>query len=63
MKAHELAAKLVEYPEFEIQFSGIIKFYNEEYSCEDCSFVKLSNIEIADIGHSDKVIVITGEEV
>lgn len=63
MKAHELAKKLLECPDFEVEFSGMIKYWNEEYSCEDSSYVKFISIDIADIGHSDKVIIITGDEV
>ena len=57
MKAKELAAKLLEHPDFEIKFHD----FHQEFSCGPLVCDSLSNIEIVDVGHSDKVIVLGGE--
>ena len=58
MTAHELAKKLLELPDFEVQFAGWTA---------DMSFVRrtvrFNKVDIADVGHSDKVVVISGDEV
>ena len=57
MKAHELIAILQQHPEFDVVVSvsdGGNLFPNIR---------TFANIELADVGHSDKVIVLTGDEV
>ena len=57
MKAHELIAILQQHPEFDVVVSvadGGNRFPNIR---------TFTNIELADVGHSDKVIVLTGDEV
>ena len=52
-----LAAKLLEYPDFEIKFHDFHQdFPGGQLVCD--SWV---NVEIADIGYLDKVIVLGGE--
>jgi hypothetical protein len=58
VKSHELAKKLLECPDFELQFSGMLISF--EYGHK---YARFDQLEIADIGHSDKVIIITGDEV
>ena len=57
MIAKELAAKLLEHPDFEIKFHD----FHQEFSGGPLVCDSWSNIEIADIGHSDNVIVLSGE--
>lgn len=57
MKAKELAQELLKYPDFEVEFC-----ISDD---ENSSWPKLRNfnhIEICDIAHSDKIIVLDGEE-
>ena len=57
MTAKELAVKLLEYPDFEIKFHDFYQdFPGGPLVCD--SWV---NVEIADIGYLDKVIVLGGE--
>ena len=63
MKAKELAEELLKHPDFDVEFTAWEKITNEEseggsYPC----LIKFNNIEVGDIGHSDKVIVLTGKE-
>ena len=56
MTTDDLKKICEEYPNFEIEFKftdGYSKFPNIR---------DFKNIEIADIGHSDKVIILTGDE-
>ena len=57
MIAKELAAKLLEHPDFEIKFHD----FHQEFSGSPLVCYSWSNIEIVDVGHSDKVIVLGGE--
>jgi hypothetical protein len=62
MTAHELAKKLLELPDFEVQFVGWAAHYSAEYGA-DMVTVRFNTVYIADVGHSDKVVVISGDEV
>lgn len=56
MTGKELLKLAEEYPDFELEFvftDGFSSFPNIRH---------FSQIEVADIGHSDKTIVLTGEE-
>lgn len=56
MKAKELIEKLKNYEDFDIEFhftDGFSRFSNIRRFSVDC---------VEDIGHSDKVIIISGEE-
>ena len=68
MKAKELAEKLLQNPDFDVEFlfttyyetevwtnNGIIK--NQTGKQVD----KYKNVDIGDIGYSDKVIILTGD--
>lgn len=57
MKAKDLIKLLEQHPEFEVQFV---------FSDKSDKFMNLrsfENIELADVGHSSKVILLTGDEV
>ena len=60
MKARELAEKLMEHPDFDVEF-----IFSEEFNKNDKwpTIRKFNNINISDIGHSDKIIILDGEEV
>lgn len=58
MKAKELAEKLLRYPDFDIRFSFMEKD-NSEWGITLRSF---EDVDITDIGHSDKLIVLGGKE-
>ena len=58
MKAKELADKLLQYPDFNVSFS----FMEPDGSHYGICLRSFNDIDIADIGHSDKVIVLGGEE-
>ena len=55
MTAKELAVKLLEHPDFEIKFHEF-RYFGGQFNCNSWT-----NIEITDIGYSDKVIVLGGE--
>lgn len=57
MKAKELAAKLFEHPYFEIKFHD----FRQDFPGGPLICDSWTNVEIADVGHSDKVIVLGGE--
>ena len=57
MIAKELAAKLLEHPDFEIKFH----YFRQEFPGGPLICDSWTNVEIADVGHSDKVIVLGGE--
>lgn len=58
MKAKELSEKLLQYPEFEVQFHFLEKD-NSEWGITLRDF---KNVDISDIGHSDKKIFLGGDE-
>lgn len=58
MIAKELAEKLLQYPEYNVQFG----FMEPDESNYGISLRTFENIEITDIGHSDKVIMLSGKE-
>ena len=55
MIAKELATKLLEHPDFEI------KFHQCRYAGSQFVFDSWTNVKIADVEHSNKVIVLGGE--
>ena len=57
MTAKELATKLLEHPDFEIKFHD----FHQEFPGGPLVCDSWTNIEIVDIGYSDKVIVLGGE--
>lgn len=57
MTAKELAEQLLKHPDFEVKFHD----FHQEFSGGPLICDSWSNLEIGDIGHSDKVIVLTGE--
>ena len=57
MIAKELAAKLLEHPDFEIKFHD----FSQDFPGGPLVCDSWRNIEIVDIGYSDKVIVLGGE--
>lgn len=58
MKAKELAEQLLKNPDFDIVFNATEK--TEDFGV----YIKIfENIEIIDIGYSDKTIILGGEEV
>ena len=57
MKGKELAEIATKYEEFEFEFvftDGYGKFPNVR---------AFNNLELADVGHSDKVVLLSGEEI
>lgn len=58
-KAEELAKLFMKYPDFDVEFS-IKDGYGERGFPNIRSF---KNISLVDVGHSGKIIVLTGEEV
>lgn len=57
MTAKELAAKLLEHPDFEIKFHD----FHQDFPGGPLVCDSWANVEIVDVGHSDKVIVLGGE--
>lgn len=57
MKAKDLIALLEANPDFEVEFCFSDK------SEKMMNLRSFNNIEVADIGHSSKVIILTGDEV
>ena len=57
MNAKELATKLLEHPDFEIKFHD----FRQEFTGGPLVCDSWANIEIVDVGYSDKVIVLGGE--
>lgn len=57
MKAKELIKILEQNPEFEVQF--IFSDKSEKF----LNLRSFENLELADVGHSSKVILLTGDEV
>lgn len=63
MKAKDLASKLTENPEFDVEFTFVE--YTERPDDKICKFMnirKFENIQIDDIGYSSKVIQLGGIE-
>ena len=61
MKAKELAEELLKYPDFDVELSYITFKYDGIHT----PFPNIYNYKIkgiADIGHSDKVIILNGEQ-
>ena len=57
MTAKELATKLLEHPDFEIKFHD----FHQDFSGGPIVCDSQTNVEIADIGYLDKIIVLGGE--
>ena len=57
MKSKELAKKLLEHPDFEVKFHD----FHQEFPGGPVVCDSWENVEITDIGYSDKVIILTGE--
>ena len=57
MAAKDLATKLLEHPDFEIKFHD----FRQEFPGGPLVCDSWTNVEIVDVGHSDKVIVLGGE--
>lgn len=57
MIAKDLADKLLKHPDFEVKFHD----FHQEFPGGSLICDSWTNIEVSDIGHSDKVIVLTGE--
>ena len=57
MTAKELAVKLLERPDFEIKFHD----FRQEFPGGPLVCDSWTNVEIVEVGHSDKVIVLGSE--
>ena len=57
MTAKELATKLLEHPDFEIKFHD----FHQDFPGGPIVCDSWTNVEIADIGYLDKIIVLGGE--
>ena len=63
MKAKELAEELLKNPDFDVEFTTWVNIANEESEgCHYPCLIKFNNIGLGDIGYSDKVIQLTGDE-
>ena len=63
MKAKDLASKLMENPQFDVEFAFVD--YTERPDDKICKFMNIRNfkdIDIEDIGYSSKVIQLGGAE-
>lgn len=58
MKAKELAEQLLKNPDFDVAFNTIDSGGSFGFNVR-----QFKNIDITDIGHSDKTIILGGEEV
>lgn len=58
MKAKELAEQLLKNPDFDVVFNTIDNRGSFGFNVR-----QFKNIDITDIGHSDKTIILGGEEV
>ncbi len=58
MKAKELAEQLLKNPDFDVVFNTIDNERSFGFNVR-----QFRNINITDIGHSDKIIILGGEEV
>lgn len=61
MKAVELANELLKYPDFDLEF--IFTDGCSELPPHFPNMRKFNSIEVADIGHSSKLLLLSGEEV
>lgn len=68
MKAKELAEKLLQNPDFDVEFLFTTYYETEVWTNNGVirtqtgkQVDKYKNVDIADIGYSDKVIILTGE--
>lgn len=57
MKAHGLARKLLECPDFDVNFTRV-----HISSSGDHIYTRFDQVEIVDIGYSDQIIIMSGEE-
>lgn len=63
MKAKELAEELLKHPDFDVEFIAWANITNEESEGGSYPYLsRFNNIELGGIGHSDKVIILTGKE-
>lgn len=60
MKAKELAEELLKYPDFDVELTYVI-FKRDGIHTSFPYFYNYKITGIADIGHSDKVVVLNGE--
>ena len=60
MKAKELAEELLNYPDFDVELTYMV-FKRDGIHTAFPSVYNYKITGIADIGHSDKVVVLTGE--
>lgn len=60
MKAKDLAEKLLENPDFDVDFL-FMEFYAHDETCVGQRIDKYKDVTICDIGYSDKVIILTGD--
>lgn len=58
MKAREIAEKLMKNPDFEVKFN----FIEKDDSSWGLTCRSFENIDVIDIGYSDGVIVLSGDE-
>lgn len=57
MIAKDLAAELLKYPDFDVKFHD----FHQEFPGGSLICDSWSNIDVGDIGYSDKIIVLTGD--
>ena len=57
MKAKVLAKKLLEHPDFDVKFHD----FHQEIAGGPLICDSWENVDVTDIGYSDKVIVLTGD--
>ena len=58
MKAKDLAELIYKYPDFDVRFS----FLQGEDIIDNIHLRTFKDVEVIDLGHSDKVIVLGGSE-
>lgn len=59
MKAKDLAAELMKYPDFDVEFTYMT--FSQDSNTKFPDIYNYTITGICDIGHSDKVIVLDGE--
>ena len=62
MKANELAKELLKNPDFDLEFSISELIESANRTDWGLTIRRFSDIEIGDIGYSDKVIILCGKE-
>lgn len=62
MKAKELAEELLKNPDFEVKFS-VMETITDELGDLFLYMKRFGNLDIVDVGHSDKVIILGGDEI